>query len=258
MVDYFDGAWHRYQPGGHATFVGDGQFHAAVPLTLWTSAGSRTYRGWLRGASPSPGSATRDTVNVVSLDSYVQGVIPAEMPASWSAQALEAQAVASRTYATWSRDDNADRSYQICDSSSCQVYRGVSGEDSRANAAVDATRAMILKYGGAAAFTQFASSSGGWTSAGSRPYLVAKADPYDDFSGNPVHSWTVKLKASRIRGAYPSLGKLNRLHVTRRDGHGQWGGRVVTVVLDGTKRNITISGATFRARFGLRSSWFAG
>jgi stage II sporulation protein D len=257
VVGYFDGAWHRYRPGGVRYLVGDGQFHAAAPLTLWTPSGSRAYRGYLRSASPTPGSSTRDTVNIVSLDSYVQGVLPAEMPTSWSSEALQAQAIAARTYATWERDANADRPYQICDTSSCQVYRGLSAEDPRGDAAVVATLRQILTYDGAAAFTQFASSSGGWTTAGSRPYLVAKPDPYDDFTGNPVHDWTLRLSASRIAAAYPSIGRLKRLHVTRRDGHGQWHGRVVTVVLDGTKRDVSLSGDAFRSRFGLRSSWFA-
>lgn len=257
VLGYYNGAWHRYEPGGAPHLVGDGQFHAAVPLTLWTPSGARTYRGYLRAASPSPGSATRDTVNIVSFDSYVQGLLPAEMPASWSAEALEAQAVAARTYAAWEREANAGRPYQICDTSACQVYRGFSAEDPRGNAAVAATRQQILTYGGAPAFTQFSSSSGGWTTAGSRPYLVAKPDPYDDFAGNPVHDWTLQLSASRIAKAYPTIGRLKRLHVTRRDGHGQWGGRVVTVVLDGTKHDVSLSGDAFRSRFGLRSSWFA-
>jgi SpoIID/LytB domain protein len=257
VLGYFDGQWHRYEPGGRAALVGDGQFSASEPMTLWTPGASRTYRGWLRASSPASGSSARDTVNVVSMDSYVKGVIAAEMPASWSLEALKAQAVAARTYGTWSRDANPDGRYQICDTSHCQVYRGMSAEQPRGNQAVDQTRGQVLTYHGATAFTQFASSSGGWTSAGGQPYLVAKSDPYDNFSGNPVHSWSVKLKASRIRGAYPSIGKLNRLHVIRRDGHGEWGGRVVTVVLDGAKRNVTISGDTFRSRFGLKSSWFA-
>ena len=257
VVGYFTSAWHRYQPGGLPALKGDGQFSAPVPLRLFTPSTSRTYRGALRAASPSAGSATRDTVNVVSLDQYVQGVIPAEMPASWSIEAVKAQAVAARTYAAWSRDFSPDRSWQICDTSSCQVYRGVDAEDPRANAAVAATARQILTSGGSAAFTQFASSSGGWLSAGSRPYLVAKADPYDDNPANPVHDWTTSLSAARIRGAYPSIGTLRRLHVTRRDGNGQWGGRVVTVVLDGTKRDVTLTGDTFRAVFGLRSTWFA-
>jgi stage II sporulation protein D len=253
------GDWHRYSLGGSELLQGDGEFRADEPLTLWLPSGSsRHYRGALRAASPSAGSSSRNTVNVLTVDRYLRGVVPGEMPASWSSEALKAQAVAARTYATWSRDQEPDRSYQICDTSSCQVYRGADAEDSRSNAAIAATARQILTYQGEAAFSQFSSSSGGWTSAGSRPYLVAQSDPYDDFSGNPVHSWSVKLKASHIRAAYPSIGKLKRLHVTRRDGHGQWGGRVVTIVLDGAKRNVSISGDTFRSRFGLKSSWFRG
>jgi SpoIID/LytB domain protein len=180
------------------------------------------------------------------------------MPASWSAEALKAQAVAARTYALWSRDQDPNGAAQICDTSSCQVYRGYSAEDPRSNAAVDATPAQVLTYQGRPAFTQFSSSSGGWTSAGSRPYLVAEKDPYDGFAANPVHDWTLRLSAGRVAKAYPAIGRLKRLHVTSRDGHGQWGGRVVSLVLDGTRRDVTLSGDTFRARFGLRSSWFAG
>ena len=120
-----------------------------------------------------------------------------------------------------------------------------------------ATARQILRYGGEAAFTQFASSSGGWTSAGSRPYLVPEADPYDDFSANPVHDWSLRLGADRVHDVYPGIGRLQRLHVIRREGHGQWGGRVVSVVLDGSRRDLTLSGDTFRAAFGLRSTWFA-
>jgi SpoIID/LytB domain protein len=258
VLGYYDGRWHRYQPGGRPTLVGDGRFHAPVPLTLWTPSGTRAYRGYLVSASPEPGSSRRETVDDVSLSSYLKGVVPAEMPASWSAEALKAQAVAARTYALWSRDQDPNGAAQICDTSSCQVYRGYSAEDPRSNAAVDATPAQVLTYQGRPAFTQFSSSSGGWTSAGSRPYLVAEKDPYDGFAANPVHDWTLRLSAGRVAKAYPAIGRLKRLHVTSRDGHGQWGGRVVSLVLDGTRRDVTLSGDTFRARFGLRSSWFAG
>jgi SpoIID/LytB domain protein len=258
VIGYLTSGWHRYEPGGLKALAGVGQIGADEPLTLWTPSGSRTYRGSLRAAVPTPGSADRATVNVVPVDGYVQGVVPGEMPASWSAEALKSQAVAARTYAMWSRDQYPDRYYQICDTSSCQVYRGVDAEDARSNAAVVATAGRILTYGGSAAFTQFSSSSGGWLSAGTRPYLVAKADPYDAQSSNPVHSWTLKLSAARIQKTYPGIGKLVRLHVTRRAGHGQWGGRVVTVVLDGKKKDVTLTGDAFRSRFGLRSSWFAG
>ena len=257
VVGYFTSAWHRYHPDGLGGLSGDGELRADGPLTLWTPFGTRVYRGSLRAASPSAGSADRDTVNVVSLDDYVRGVIPAEMPASWSTEAVKAQAVAARTYAAWSRDLNPARYYQICDTTACQVYRGASAEDPRADAAVGATAHRIMTYQGQPAFTQFSASNGGWSTAGSRPYLVAKADPYDGGVPSSAHAWTLEVGAARIERAYPSIGVLQRLHVTRRDGHGLWGGRVEAIVLDGRRRDVTLSGDGFRSVFGLRSSWFA-
>jgi SpoIID/LytB domain protein len=256
IVDYLTGKWHRWKPGGRAALVGDGQFGAPAPMTLFTPAGTRTYRGALRSASPVKGGRARDTVNVLSMDDYVRGVIPREMPASWQPEAVKAQAVAARTYATWSRDQFPTRYFQICDTSYCQVYGGAGAEDPRSNAAVTATANQILTYDGKPAFAQFSSSSGGWTSAGSVPYLAAKADPYDDYDGNPVHAWTAELGATRIERAYPALGTLKGIQVTRRDGNGDWKGRVWTLVLQGSKNDVTVSGDAFRARFGLRSSWF--
>ncbi len=256
VVDYLTGSWHRWKPGGRAALAGDGQFGAPTPMTLFTPAGARSYRGSLRSASPVEGGKARDTVNVLSMDDYVRGVIPREMPASWQPEAVKAQAVAARTYATWSRDQFPSRYYQICDTSYCQVYGGAGAEDPRSNAAVTATANQILTFDGKPAFAQFSSSSGGWTSAGSVPYLAAKADPYDDYDGNPVHAWSTELGAAKIERAYPGVGTLKGIDVTRRDGNGDWKGRVWTLVLDGTKNDVTVSGDAFRARFGLRSSWF--
>ncbi len=256
VVDYLTDTWHRWKPGGRPTLVGNAQFGAPTPLTLVTPSGPRTYRGSLRSATPVPGGKARDTVNVLTMDDYLRGVIPTEMPASWQPEAVKAQSVAARTYATWSRSQYPTRYYQICDTSYCQVYGGQGAEDPRSNAAVTATARQILTYGGAPAFTQFSSSSGGWTSAGSVPYLAANADPYDDYDGNPVHAWTLALSARAVERAYPRVGTLNRIRVTRRDGNGEWKGRVWTLVLDGSKSDVTVSGDEFRARFGLRSSWF--
>ena len=256
VVDYLTGSWHRWKPDGRASLVGDGQLGAPTPMTLFTPSGAHSYRGSLRSASPVKGGRARDTVNVLSMDNYVRGVIPREMPASWQSEAVKAQAVAARTYATWSRDQFPTRYYQICDTSYCQVYGGADAEDPRSNAAVTATASQILTFDGKPAFTQFSSSSGGWTSAGSVPYLAAKADPYDDYDGNPVHAWSTEVGAARIERAYPAVGTLKGIEVTRRDGNGDWKGRVWTLVLDGTKNDVTVSGDAFRARFGLRSSWF--
>jgi SpoIID/LytB domain protein len=258
IVEYYDGTWHPYSPGGKSTLTGEGEFKADGPLTLvFPSGDEHVYRGALRAAETSPTSSNRDTVNVLSLDSYIKGVVPSEAYTSWEPAALQAQAVAARTYAAFERAENVDRYYQICDTSSCQVYGGVDREVDSTNAAVHATAHQILRYGGEPAFTQFSSSSGGWTSAGGFPYLPAKADPYDAAPGNSNHTWSVGLTASRIQNAYPSLGKLQRIRVTGRDGNGQWQGRVESMVLVGSKHNVSLSGDSFRSKFGLKSSWFS-
>lgn len=253
---YLTDRWYGYRPGGKLFLAGDGELYATGPLTLPTPSGNRGYRGALRLASTTPGSARRVTVNVLSMDDYVKGVVPSEMPTSWLPAAVQSQAVAARTYAAWSREQYTDRYYQICDTTACQVYGGVGAEDSRGNAAVAATAGRVLTSAGHPAFAQFSSSSGGWTSAGGFSYLAARPDPYDGFAGNPVHTWTRTIDSRTVQRAYPHLGSLLRLRVTQRDGNGDWHGRVQTVVLDGSKSDVTISGEAFRSLYGLRSSWF--
>ncbi|MCW2760611.1 MAG: exported protein of unknown function [Marmoricola sp.] len=248
VLDYDNGTWHTYLPGGKA-LGGGGEFYRPGSVVLRIAGTTRNYRGALR-------LSNSDTVNVLSLDDYVMGVVPREMPASWEPAALRAQAVAARTYAARDRADHLSRYYQTCDTTACQVYGGVAAEDSRGNAAVTATANQVLNYQGGPAFTQFSSSSGGWLSAGSVPYLVAKADPYDGFAGNPMHTWTTTVTRAAIQRAYPSLGTLQRVLLTRRDGNGEWYGRVESMILDGSRANVTLSGTAFRSKFGLRSQWF--
>ena len=258
VVEYLRDVWPAWlRDDGKATFLGDGQFKAYGPLTRWTPSGPRTFRGKLRAAAPSPGSTKRDTLNVLPLDDYVKGVIAYEMPASWHPEAVKAQAVAARTYAVFNRAQYRKRYYQICDTTSCQVYGGMGGEHPLASAAVDATAGQVLLHDGAPAFTQFSSSSGGWTAAGSMPYLPAQEDPYDGHDANPNHDWVVTVDAGRLQRAYPAIGTLRRIKVTSRDGHGEWFGRVGAVLLDGTRADRTISGDSFRWTAGLKSTWFS-
>ena len=72
------------------------------------------------------------------------------------------------------------------------------------NTAIEATAGQVrLDAAGQPAFTQFSSSNGGFTAAGSQPYLVAQQDPYDGWSGNANSSWTLPLTAGNVRGELP-------------------------------------------------------
>jgi SpoIID/LytB domain protein len=251
--------WRRWNlPGRRTLLRGDGQFQAKGPIRLLLPDGSvRAYRGVLRSASPAPGSGARDTVNVVSLDQYVRGVLAAEMPSSWSAAALRAQAVAARSFAAYARRAAGRDHWQVCDTTTCQVYAGVAAETPRTNAAVTRTAATILSHRGSPALTQFSSSSGGWTSAGGKAYLPAKADPWDDWAGNGYHDWRLRIGVQAVERAYPQLGRLRSVRVVRREGHGEWGGRAVRVRLRGGRGSVAVSGDDLRWTLGLPSTWFA-
>ncbi|MCW2868254.1 MAG: SpoIID/LytB protein [Marmoricola sp.] len=248
-LEFAKAGWHAYRPGGKA-LSGDAEFHRSGPVTLQVAGTTRVYRGALR-------LAAGRTVDVLGLDNYVRGVVPREMPASWMPAALQAQAVAARTYAAFDRAAHPTRAWQTCDTTACQVYGGFSAEDARSNAAVAATAAQVVTYAGKPAFTQFGSSSGGWLTDGGQPYLVAKPDPYDATPGNPVHTWTTTVTRATLQRLWPAVGTLQRVTVTQRDGHGEWSGRVEKLVLTGTAGTVTVGGPTFRSSLGLRSTWFA-
>lgn len=248
-VSFLKDRWRRW-----LDLKGQGEFFAArQPISLVTPSGTTAYRGRLR-AVPA-GAGARDTVNEVSLENYIKGVVPLEIPASWSPHAVRAQAVAARTYASYERDHPRSARYQLCDTWSCQVYGGYDAEHPASNAAVDATAGRVLTAGGEPAFTQFGSSSGGWTSAGSVPYLTAREDPYDGWAGNPVHNWSSRVPDRLFERTWPRIGNLTKIVVTSRDGNGDWGGRVRSLTIVGNDGRVVVSGDTFRSVLGLRSTF---
>ena len=88
--------------------------------------------------------STGRTINRVLVEDYVRGVVPAEMPTSWPAEAVRAQAVAARSYAVRLRANRRYPSYDLCDTTACQVYRGMAAETTGGDAAVRATAGRIL------------------------------------------------------------------------------------------------------------------
>ncbi|GAA2087543.1 hypothetical protein GCM10009725_24470 [Aeromicrobium tamlense] len=249
QVSYKSGSkWYAFR-----TFKTDAQFEGPATIRLVMPNGStRAYRGALRSTKPS--TTTRDTVNVLSLEAYTRGVVAREMPSSWSMEALKAQSVAARTFG--SRYLGSSRHYDICDTVSCQVYGGYADETKRTNDAILGTKGKILTYQGAPALTQFSSSSGGFTNQGSTAYLKAVSDPWDNWSGNKNHAWSQTVTASAIQKKYPNIGTLKSISITKRNGHGTQGGRVVSLTLKGSKANRTITGVDARWAFGLKSDWF--
>ncbi len=265
---YYSGAWHLSAMtvgGSSATFTRGTSCTnlASYAMTLVLPSGA--HRGVRSGLRAQVDAGHVRTVGVMTMSSYLSSVVPSEMPAGWSTAALQAQAVAARSYAERYRLDSGGPTHlwDICDTTACQVFNGTSSEWPTSTAAVSATAGRVLTYGGEPAFTEFSASNGGWTTAGSSstPYLVAKADPYDGkvasygSSPNP-HTWTASVSVSRLRSAYPSIGTLEWIQATARDGNGDFGGRTETVVVQGSSGHVTLTGSQFASAAGLKSIWW--
>lgn len=202
-----------------------------------------------------------DTDNVVGLEAYLDGVVPAESFGAWAHEggqaALEAQAVAARSYAVAMM---AGRGW-ICDTAACQVYDGVVSHGTDAYRAVSATAGEVLycdagsKCGqaGTVALAQYSASTGGYSAGGPFPPV---ADLGDSVPANPVHSWSLEVSLQELGQCFPVVGALTSVEVDRRNGLGQLGGRVLDITVTGTSTSLRLSGAQFAAILSLPSDWF--
>jgi SpoIID/LytB domain protein len=154
--------------------------------------GDKAYRGALRVVRS---GGKLQLVNVVALETYLLGVVPGEMPKEWPLEALEAQAVAARTYAIANLVQG--RSFDLYSDARSQVYYGAEAEEPGPTRAVTETRGQVLSFDGAPAETFYFSSSGGKTLSAldafgqDLPYLVSVDDPWDESS--PNHRWQTQV-----------------------------------------------------------------
>jgi hypothetical protein len=87
-----------------------------------------------------------EVLNLVSLEDYVKGVMPYEIPTSWGDEAQKAFSIAVRSYSARSVRRHSRDGFMLCNNTHCQVYRGAINATERTNAAVDATRDLVMTY----------------------------------------------------------------------------------------------------------------
>jgi stage II sporulation protein D len=193
-------------------------------------------------------------VNVVPLEEYLRGVVGGEMPHRWSLAALEAQAVAARSYALAALKPRAR--FDLYADTRSQVYGGLAYESPRVDLAVERTAGRVVLWHGRVATTLFFSTSGGrtaavrdvWPRAAALPYLRSVPDPYDVAS--PHHVWgpivlTPAALAARLQA--PGLRSVATLRVVPNGS-----GRAAEVLADGRR----LQARRVQIRLGLRSTWF--
>ncbi len=132
-------------PGGRASVPKPGGF-------------SRSYRGSIAIA---PWKNRLFAVNLVELEEYLRSVVPAEIGDDAPPAALEAQAIAARTYAIRNFPRHSGGGFNLCDQVHCQVYAGLGREAQTSTRGVMNTAGQILLYGGKAANTVYHANCGG-------------------------------------------------------------------------------------------------
>lgn len=201
---------------------------------------------------------TLAAIDNLPLDSYVRGVVPSEMPSHWGVAALEAQAVAARSYAV--SELKPDAHYDLLPDTRDQMYGGVAAERPRSDRAVYDTSGEVLTWDGQVARTYYSASSGGrteavqdaWSGTAPVPYLVSVPDPYDSYS--PHHDWGPFAVSPAILSA--RLGSASPVSSVRvvRDGSYRVS-QVLATLASGAV--VRWSGEEVAQALRLRSTWFS-
>lgn len=220
--------------------------------------GGKSYRGEVQ-VLISPKDGKLSVLNVVNLEEYLLGVVPAEMPSGWPAEALKAQAVASRTFARYHLGGYEPEGFDVLDNTGSQEYGGIAAEKPSTSLAVAATHGQVLTYNGAVANAMYHSASGGHTEDNDIiykgtpvPYLRGVPD-FDNLS--PNYSWTYSYSPDEFTkkmtaggfdvGAVVTVSAAGQIGSSGRPS--QW--RVI-----GMKLSALLSGEQLRRVLGLPSS----
>lgn len=220
----------------------------------FTLAGKGEYRGTLELLDN--GSGGLDAINTVGIDDYVRGVVANETPSDWHPAALQAQAVAARSYALATRSSGGV--FDLYDDTRSQVYGGVGTEQATSDAATAKTSGLVLTYEGEVATTFYSSTSGGHTEdvenvfgGEAIPYLRGVPDPYDGASR--YHRWRETLTPAEMDAELAGLAKghVTDIRVTKAGASP----RILEAQIVATGGSTTVSGEELQSALGLLDRW---
>lgn len=162
------------------------------------------YRGALLAVA-TPSGVT--VVNRLDVEEYLRGVVPAEVFPSWPMAALQAQAVAARTFTLRNLGRRAAHGFDLYADTRDQAYGGEAVETPATDAAVASTAGLVLTHAGQLIDAVYSANAGGRTASGGEvwgtdvPYL-----PTRPVQGERADAWAVLLPAAPILKAFPQLG----------------------------------------------------
>ncbi len=243
---------------------------------VWISgAGETSSRG------PYPGrfdvllwAGSLSAVNRLPIETYLRGVVSAEMSSDAPLEALKAQAVASRSVALARKGAHRGAPFDLCATAHCQVYRGLRGDDSRCSRAVRETRGMVLWFRGRVAEAPYCANCGGHTESAAqlwgdsrrsylrgvldargrrkldlgeeaalRRWILSRPDVYCRDAPSEHFRWRRSLDPEQLadrleRRLGKRIGLIRGLRVERRG----VSGRAIRVRVEGSRGSVTLRG----------------
>lgn len=201
-------------------------------------------------------------INEILIDDYVRGVVAGEMPSGWPIEALKAQSVAARCFALNSLGKHADYGFDVCATTNCQVYGGISSETETTNQAVAETAGIVACYNGKIINTLFSSSNGGYVEAaenvwgGSYPYSQTFRDEYEKTDEISGAVWTAEFSPEEIKAELAvngvDIGDILNMEIIKTS----VSGRVLEVKITGTTGIKSYTKSYARTFLGLRSQLY--
>jgi stage II sporulation protein D len=244
---------------------------SGASLQLWsTPSAYDRFRGVLRVIGSVGATPAATVINEMPMESYLRGVVPAEVPSSWPAESVNAQAIAARSYAAY-RLHPGSGTYDLFNDTRSQMYLGMLVEKAGSNTAVAATAGKVLRTStGAIVNALFHSAAGGWTennenvfvsstgaiTSGVYSYLRGASDrrpdgtPYD--AASPYATWVTKTyPLATVQAWFAADSRTNVGTVVALDFRNRGvSGRLISVTLIGANGSTkTVSGDVFRSIF---------
>jgi stage II sporulation protein D len=277
VQDVIEGAAWRVRPTGPAmTLTGPGGLNGgrldAIVVTplhpgQYVRVDGRDYRGEV---SVIPGPDGLTVINRLGLESYLAGVLSAEMGRRdpTEVQAMYAQAVISRTYAIRNQGKRRALGFDLYGTVSDQVYGGVGAETAQSWDAVRATRAQVVTWKGQPIDAFFYSTCGGRTESGAAVFQLA-GDPYlksvsdldpngqaycrfsprfrwrEEYSGDSLEAMLRRTLPGLTSVSASSVSRIEDVKVSRRTPSG----RVEAVEFKLNGRHVSVSGQAVRRAF---------
>ncbi len=189
-------------------------------------------------------------VNTIGVEKYLSSVVGSEMPTKWPMEALEAQAIASRTYALKQKGKSL---YDIDSTNKNQVYNGLESSTYKTTKAVRATKSLVLVYKNKLINALFHSSSAGMTEnsqdvwKNQYPYLSSVKD-FD--KNNPKLRWQKRFSSEELQKLFPRIGVIKQIEILNITNTG----RVKNVKILGDYGAAKISGLDIRKKMNLKST----